>query len=164
MFSFDSLSLKYFFEENYNFINNAVVQKVQLPTRYEIILTIRNVNTRKLYININPKYPHICFIDEKSSKLRNIVIPKQPPMFCMQLRKYINGSKINNFKLIQYDRILEFYFDYFDEIGSLTKICFCVEFMGKYSNAILYNSKNRIIIGSMHNISSEKSDSNRLMG
>ena len=43
MYNFDSLSLKYFFEENFDFICDAIVQKIQLPSRYEIILNIRNL-------------------------------------------------------------------------------------------------------------------------
>ena len=153
MLNFDSLTLKYFFSENYDFIFGSVVQKIQLPSRYEIILNLRNISkseNRKLYININPKYPHICFVDENSLKKRDIAIPKNPPMFCMQLRKYINGSKIKDFRYVEYERILEFYFDYFDEIGSLTRLCLAFEFMGKYSNIILYNASTKIIIGSIH--------------
>lgn len=167
MYSFDSLTLKYFFLENRDFITNSIVQKIQLPSRYEVILNIRNIEqakNKKLYININPKYPHICFIDEASSEKRGIEIPQQPPMFCMQLRKYLSGSKIKDFKLVQYERILEIYFDYFDEIGSLTRLCLAVELMGKHSNIILYNANTKIITGSIHNISQDKSSVREIYG
>ncbi len=169
MKNFDSLTLKYFFEENKDFINGAIVQKIQLPSRHEVILNLRNLQNsnstqKKLYININPKYPHICFVDEESLKKRDIKIPKNPPMFCMQLRKYLNGSKIKDFKLVQYERILEFYFDYFDEIGSISKLCLSVELMGKHSNIILYNTANKIITGSIHNISQDKSSIREIYG
>ena len=167
MYSFDSLTLKYFFQENKDFIQGAIVQKIQQPSRREIILNIRNLEksqNKKLYINIDPKYPHICFIDDKTQDLRNIEIPSAPPMFCMQLRKYLSGSKIKDFKQIEYDRILEFYFDYMDEIGSLTRICLTAEFMGKYSNIILYNAQNKEIIGCCHNVSSDKSQIRELYG
>lgn len=169
MKALDSLTLQYFYFENQNFINGAIVQKIQLPSRYEIILNLRNLNeekpiNKKLYININPKYPHICFINDETIKKRNIEIPQKPPMFCMQLRKYLNGSKIKDFKIVKYERILEFYFDYFDEIGSLTKICFVCELMGKHSNIILYNVQNKTIIGAMHNISSDKSSIREIYG
>ena len=107
MYNFDSLTLKYFYEKNKDFINGAIVRKIQLPSRSEVILSLRdlsNSQNKKLYININPKYPHICFIDDNSSKMRNIEIPIKPPAFCMQLRKYLNGSKIKDFKLVEYER------------------------------------------------------------
>ncbi|MBQ8636276.1 NFACT family protein [bacterium] len=169
MKALDSLTLQYFYQENHDFINGAIVQKIQLPSRHEIILNIRNLNenkpqNKKLYININPKYPHISFINEETSKKRNIQIPTKPPMFCMQLRKYLNGSKIKDFKIIKYERILELYFDYFDEIGSLTRVCLALEFMGKHSNIILYNAQNKTIIGAMHNISADKSSIREIYG
>ena len=167
MYNFDSLTLQYFFDENKDFIKNSVVQKIQLPSRHEIILNIRNIKeakNKKLYININPKYPHICFASEDTLKKRDIEIPKQPPMFCMQLRKYLNGSKIKDFKIVKYERILEIYFDYFDEIGSLTELCLALEFMGKHSNIILYNSKSKTITGSIHNISQDKSSVREIYG
>ena len=167
MLNIDSLSLKYFFDENQDFINGAVVQKIQLPSRFEIILNLRNIKkseNKKLYINVNPKYPHICFVNEFSIKKRDISIPKNPPMFCMQLRKYLNGSKIKSFNIVKYERILEFYFDYIDEIGSLTKLCLVFEFMGKYSNVILYNAVSKVIIGSIHNVSIQKSSIREVFG
>lgn len=167
MYNLDSISLKYFFDEAYDFLLNSIVQKIQLASRYEIILNLRNIKkakNKKLYININPKYPHICFTNETGLEKRNIIIPSKPPMFCMQLRKYLNGSKIKDFKIVEYERILELYFDYFDEIGSITKMCLSLEFMGKHSNIILYNSISKIIIGAMHNISSEKSSVREIFG
>ena len=167
MYNLDSLSLKYFYEENFDFIFGAIVQKIQQISRYEVIFNLRNLKAgvnKKLYININPKYPHVCFIDEAGLEKRNITIPSKPPMFCMQLRKYFNGSKIKEFKIVEYERILEFYFDYFDEIGSLTSLCLSVEIMGKHSNIILYNAKNMMIIGAMHNISADKSSIREIYG
>ena len=169
MNNIDSLTLKYFYDENKDFIDGAIVQKIQLPSRYEVIFNLRNLScnkaqNKKLYININPKYPHICFINDNTASKRDINIPKKPPMFCMQLRKYLNGSKIKDFKLVKYERIFEFYFDYFDEIGSLTRVCLAVELMGKHSNIILYNTSNKIIIGSIHNISQDKSSIREIYG
>ena len=167
MYNLDSLSLKYFYEENFDFIIGSIVQKIQQVSRYEVIFNIRNLiegKNKKLYININPKYPHLCFVDEDSLNKRNVIIPSKPPMFCMQLRKYLNGSKIKDFKLIEYERIIELYFDYFDEIGSLTRLCLAVEIMGKHSNIILYNAQNMVIIGAMHNISPDKSSVREIYG
>ena len=64
MNNIDSLTLKYFYDENKDFIDGAIVQKIQLPSRYEVIFNLRNLSynkaqNKKLYININPKYPHI---------------------------------------------------------------------------------------------------------
>ena len=163
MKNIDSLTLKFFYEENLSFLNGGVIQKIQMPKRTEILFYIRNNGeNRKLYINIDPKYPHLCFIKDKEDYL--IKIPKVPPMFCMQLRKYLEGSKIINFNLVEYDRIFEFYFHSVDEFGIENNLVLSVELMGKYSNVILYNKKTGLIIGSAHNVSSDKSSIREIYG
>ena len=163
MKNLDSLTLKFFYEENADFFNSGVIQKIQMPTRYEILFYIRNNGeNRKLYININPKYPHLCFIKDKEDY--SIKIPKTPPMFCMQLRKYLEGAKIIKACLIPYDRILEFHFSTVDEFGINYSICLSIELMGRYSNVILYNKKTGLIIGSAHNVSADKSQEREIYG
>ena len=165
MHGFDSLSLKYFLKINYNFLKNASVQKVQQPSRREIILNLRsNGQSRKLYININPKYAHICFLTEKTFQMRNLKVPKSPPMFCMQLRKYIEGARIKEITIPDYERILELHFEVYDQIGQLVNLCLALEIMGKHSNVILYDFRSKNILGTAHNISSEKSSIREIYG
>ena len=163
MQNLDSLTLKFFFEENKNFFIGGVIQKIQMPSRKEVIFYIRNLGeNRKLYINIDPKYPHICFIEDKNDYL--LKIPNKPPMFCMQLRKYLEGAKIINAQIVPYERIIEFHFNVFDEFGILNSSILAVELMGKYSNIILYNKKTGLIIGSCHNVSPDKSSIREIYG
>jgi Predicted RNA-binding protein homologous to eukaryotic snRNP len=117
MLNFDFLILKAFLEENINFLQGARLQKIQQPTRQELILLLRNQGkSRKFYININPKFFHICFIGaneglqgEVNEKKRFIEIPSKPPMFCMLLRKYLEGAKIAKASQPEEERILELY-------------------------------------------------------
>lgn len=163
MYNLDSLSLKYLVEENSRFLNGAVVQKIQMPSRREILLSLRNNGeNRKLYINTDPKFAHMNFISKKENY--SIKIPKTPPMFCMLLRKHMEGAKISRVEVAEYERIVEFYFETYDEIGSLFPMCLSAEFMGKHSNAILYNASNKIIAGCVHNISPEKSSVREIWG
>jgi len=158
MITFDIQTLNAFFEENKNFFINARVNKIQQPTRREFILTLRNQSeSKQLYININPKYYHICFMNEDNGKKRLLEIPKQPPMFCMQLRKYLENSKVIRVNLPKNERILELYFESSNNIGDNIYPCLAVELMGKYSNVILYNTDSKIIIGCAHNVGAEKS-------
>ena len=129
MQNLDSLTLKFFFEENANFFIGGVIQKIQMPSRKEIIFYIRNLGeNRKLYINIDPKYPHICFIEDKNDYL--VKIPNKPPMFCMQLRKHLEGAKIIDAQIVPYERIIEFHFNVYDEFGILASSILAVELMG----------------------------------
>ncbi len=165
MINFDSLTLKIFCERNSAYFENARIQKIQQPSRHELIFFIRTKGeTKKLYINFNPQFYHICFINQETEKLRNIQIPKTAPMFCMLLRKYIQNAKILRIEVPKYERIFEIYFEYFDELNEKSQLCLAVELMGKYSNVILYNYDTNVIIGCAHNVSSEKSRERELYG
>ena len=165
MINFDSLTLKIFAQENLDYFLGARVQKVQQPNRSELIFTMRNKGeSRKFYINFNPNFYHLCFMSKENEAKRNISIPKTAPMFCMLLRKYIQNAKITNVVVPNNERILEIYFEYFDELNERLQLCLAIELMGKHSNVILYNYDTNVIIGCAHNVSAEKSRERELSG
>ena len=165
MLSIDSLLLEDFYNENKNFFINARVQKIQQPTRREVILFLRNnAESKKLYININPEYYHLCFMDKENEIKRDIQIPKQPPMFCMLLRKHMEGARILSINKPEYERIIELNFENYNELGDKIEECLSIELMGKHSNIVLYNTDNNIILGCAHNIGEEKSKERELAG
>lgn len=169
MIHIDSLILEEFYNENKDFFENAKVQKIQQPTRKEIILQLRKNaqtggETKKFYININPEYHHVCFMSKDNEKRRCLEIPKQPPMFCMLLRKHMEGAKILKINKPENERILELFFENYNELGDRIEECLSIELMGKHSNIVLYNTDNNIILGCAHNIGSEKSKERELAG
>ncbi len=165
MINFDCITLKAFFEENIDFIIGARLQKIQQPTRRDFIFSLRNNGeSRKLYIDIFPQTYHICFISGVNEERRGLKIPKHPPMFCMLLRKYLEGCKISDAIVIENERIIEFHFETMDEFSEERSLCLCVELMGKHSNMILYDRKTSIIIGCAHNVGAEKSRYRELQG
>ncbi len=165
MINFDSLTLKLFADENIDFFKGAKIQRIQQPSRNELIFVIRSKGkTKKLYINFSPNLYHLCFMSEENEKKRNFVIPKNALMFCMLLRKYIQNAKIINVAVPKYERIFEIYFEYYDELNEKLQLCLAIELMGKHSNIILYNYDTNVIIGCAHNVSSEKSRERELYG
>ena len=164
MITFDYLTLKAFFEENEEFFKGARLQKIQQPTRRDFLLTIRGAETRKLYINIDPQVYHICFLSDETYTKRNIIIPQKPPMFCMLLRKHLEGFRITGVNVPPYERIFEIFFESYNELNEKIKLCLAIELMGKYSNIILYNCDTNIIIGCAHNVGAEKSRDRELAG
>ena len=117
MKNIDYLTIKNFVENNIDFLIGARIQKIQQPTRKDFLFSLRNNGeSRKLYININPQFYHIAFASEENLKRRNILIPKQPPMFCMLLRKYLENAKISKVNQPEFERIIEFYFETYNEI------------------------------------------------
>ncbi len=159
MAKIDSLILKLFEIENRDFLVGSYLQKVRQASKSEIILTFRSGGVVKnISINIAPEFNYIAFTDEIGQ------MPKVAPMFCMLLRKYLQSSRLVDFKVVDYERIIEFHFNSYDEIGSLSPLCLAVELMGKHSNIILYNQKTNVILGCAHNISQEKSSVRELWG
>lgn len=165
MINFDYLALKTFAEENIEFLIDSRLQKIQQPTRRDFIFSFRNrAESRKMYININPSYFHLCFTNDENLKRRDIMFPKQPPMFCMLLRKYIEGAKVQDVRVPYYERILEIDFKSSNEFDENVNLTLAIEMMGKYSNVILYNSDTKIILGCAHNVGSEKSRAREVAG
>lgn len=165
MISFDSSTLKIWIEQNKEFLQGARIQKIQQPTRRDFVFSIRkNGETKKLYFNINPLYYHICFMNKENEAKRLIEIPQKPPMFCMQLRKYLENSLISKVAQPKYERILEFYIETYNELSEKIYLCLAVELMGKHSNVILYNYDTNIILGCAHNVGSEKSREREVAG
>ncbi len=165
MISFDSLILKAFTQENKEFLHGARINKIQQPTRRELIFSMRNQGeTKQLYINITPEMYHVCFMTDENSKKRLIEIPQKPPMFCMLLRKYLNNSRIAKIEQPDGERILELYIETYNEIGDKIYLCLAIELMGKYSNVILYNTDTNIILGCAHNVGADKSQVREVYG
>lgn len=163
MINFDALSLKAWVSENSEYLTGASVRKIQQPSRRELILHLRNNGeNKKLYININPEFFHVCLAEELNK--RGIAIPDVAPMFCMLLRKYIQNGRITEVRQPFGERILELRFEYKDALEEINTLCLAVELMGKYSNIILYNIKTGIIIGCAHNVGEEKSKLRELAG
>lgn len=165
MNNIDYLTIKAFFDRNIDFFIGARLQKIQQPTRRDFIFSLRNNGVaKKLYVNINPQIYHICFMSEINEEKRGLQIPKHPPMFCMLLRKYLEGCRVADARVVENERIFELHFETMDEFSQKRSLCLCIELMGKHSNVILYDRDNLIIIGCAHNIGAEKSRCRELKG
>lgn len=165
MINIDSSTLKIWLDENEEFLTGARIQKIQQPSRRDLIISLRNKSeTKKLYININPKYSHISFMSKENEAKRSLEIPSKPPMFCMLLRKYIENSIISKVCQPEFERIIEFYIETYNELSEKIFLCLAVELMGKYSNIILYNYDTNIILGCAHNVGKEKSREREMAG
>ncbi len=165
MINYNSLMLKNWIGENSDFLTGARIQKIQQPTRRDFVFVIRNKGeSRKFYININPQYYHVCFMSKENELKRFIEIPQKPPMFCMLLRKYLENAVISHVEQPEFERILEFYIETYNELSEKIYLCLAIELMGKYSNVILYNYDTNIILGCAHNVGAEKSREREMAG
>lgn len=165
MINFDSLLLKALIKEIKPILTGGRIRKIRQPSKHEILLAIRSAGQNyNLYVCVDPKYPHVCLLSPEGEALRNFEIPQKPPMFCMLLRKHMEGRKINSAEQPGFERILEIKFAGRSELGEEMPMTLSCEFMGKYGNIVLYNDETNIIKGCAHSVGSEKSRVRELAG
>ncbi len=146
--AFDGIFSHYIIKElNQNLLNGRI-NKIYQISSYELIFVIRaNNQTQKLLISINPNYAR-CHVSKNDYSY-----PKEPPMFCMLLRKHLEGGIIVDITQKDNDRVFIFSIEHLNEIGDKDIKLLIVEIMGKHSNIILLNQKTNIIIDSVKHIS-----------
>ena len=118
----------------------ARIEKVYQPERDEIILQMRSIEGgKRLLINAGSNNARIGFTTLPKEN------PQNPPMFCMLLRKYLQGAKLTSVIQADFDRIAFLGFDTRDEMGFECKRFLVAELMGKYSNLIFADENMKII-------------------
>ncbi len=118
----------------------ARIEKVYQPEKDEIILQMRSFEGgKKLLINAGSNNPRICFSEIQREN------PQNPPMFCMLLRKYLQGAKLVEISQADFDRVAFLGFETRDEMGFECRRYLIAELMGKYSNLIFADENKKII-------------------
>ena len=118
----------------------ARVDKVQQPTREELVLIMRSrEGTYRLLISARAACPRINITP---STIEN---PAQPPMFCMLMRKKLCGARLEGIRQQGMDRVLMLDFEAVSELGDRVRLTMIVEIMGRCSNAILVDGDGKIV-------------------
>ena len=121
------------------------VDKIYMPDKHTVILHIRVTGGyRKLLISIDPGSPRICFAETTAEN------PSMPPSFCMLLRKYLAGSRIEKVTNPGYERIIEITVSNNDELRDRKLYTLTVELMGRFSNLVLINETGKILDSAIH--------------
>ena len=119
---------------------DARVDRIHQPTREEIIIALRwKGGAGKLLLSANAGSPRIHFTETSPEN------PKQPPMFCMLLRKHLGSARLVRMEQVGMDRILHLVFESVNELGDLVELTLAMEIMGRHSNIILIDQNGRII-------------------
>lgn len=118
----------------------ARIEKVYQPERDEIILQMRSFEGgKRLLINAGTGNPRIGFSDLPKEN------PQNPPMFCMLLRKYLQGAKLAEIEQAAFDRVAFLCFETRDELGFPCRRYLIAELMGKFSNLIFADENKKVI-------------------
>lgn len=145
--SLDGIVVKSITDELQSLIIDGKIDKIYQPEQDEIALNIRNKGENfKLLMSASSNNPRIYIT--QSSKIN----PTNPPMFCMLLRKHLQGGKIISIHQPSLERILKIGIQNLDELGIMTTKELVIELMGKHSNIILIEKESKKIIDSIKRI------------
>lgn len=153
----DGVLIKLLTNELSSIVNGSIVTKVSQPSKEEIILTLRKDNRMiPLYISAKSTGARVTVTNLE------IENPFTPPMFCMLLRKYLEGAKIIRCCQEGFERIIFFDFEAYDIYGDKCKLTLVCELMGRYSNILLLDN-NKKIIECLKRVTEEKSKTRPLL-
>lgn len=116
------------------------INKIYQLSNHEILMQIRaGGKNQKLLFSTHSSYARL-----QLTKL-DYQYPDEPPMFCMFLRKHLEGGIIYNIEQINQDRIIKFTIRHMNELGDQMIKFLYIEIMGKHSNLILTDANHRIL-------------------
>ncbi|MDO4742779.1 MAG: NFACT RNA binding domain-containing protein [bacterium] len=121
-------------------LSHMRVEKIYQPFKDEVIIGFRGRSgSRKLLVSVRPSAVRINLTDSVPEN------PAQPPMFCMLLRKYLGKAVLTAVNQPDLERMLEFEFSAYNEMGDEISLKLIVELIPSSANIILVNGEGKII-------------------
>ncbi len=117
----------------------ARIDKVQQPERDKILLSVRGGESLRILIDAGAGSGRL---QQTKMSFEN---PAEPPMFCMLLRKYLTGGRIEAIEQPDWERLAMVNITSRSELGDKVDLRLAVELMGRSSNLVLIGSDGRII-------------------
>ncbi|MER2105511.1 MAG: NFACT RNA binding domain-containing protein [Solibacillus sp.] len=144
--AFDGLFTRAMTHELQQLVSGRIT-KIYQPNALEVVLQIRaNGSNHKLLFSIHPSYARLHFTEQAIDN------PSEPPMFCMLLRKHIEGGFIHAVTQNGTERIIEFLIESKNEIGDDIKRKLTMEIMGRHSNLLLLDAASGKILDSLKHL------------
>jgi len=138
--AFDGVVIASIIHELKDKILGGRIGKVNQPEKDELILTIRhNRVNHKLLLSSMASMPKLHLTQTNKTN------PITAPNFCMLLRKHLVGGVIKSISQPNFERIVEFEIENFDELGVLVTRRLIIEIMGRHSNIILTSEDHMIM-------------------
>jgi predicted ribosome quality control (RQC) complex YloA/Tae2 family protein len=144
--SFDGVVTRAAVHELQSLIGGRVAKIYQVqPT--ELIFQIRKPGQNyRLLVSAHSQFARIQLTEESYDH------PKEPPMFCMLMRKHLDGSIVEHIRQHDLERIVTIDLKTTDEIGDISYKRLVIEIMGRHSNIILLDCKKNKIFDSIKHI------------
>lgn len=115
------------------------IDKIQQPAKELLLLTVRkDRENKKLLISCTGGKARVHLTSQDYEN------PKEPPMFCMLLRKHLTGAEILSIEQPNDDRILIFHLSNADVFGRGASFELVCEMLGRSPNVILCDESKHI--------------------
>ncbi|NEU29430.1 fibronectin/fibrinogen-binding protein [bacterium LRH843] len=143
--SFDGFMTRAISNELVQLLTSGRISKIYQPYKTELIFTIRaKGRNHQLLLSANANFARVHLTNEKYDN------PQVPPMFCMLLRKHLEGSVIEKIEQLNMERVIIFHLRTRDELGDEAEQKLYVEIMGRHSNISLVDQHGQIIDSIKH--------------
>ncbi|MEI4788986.1 NFACT RNA binding domain-containing protein [Bacillus sp. FJAT-53060] len=146
--SFDGIFTYGMTNELQDTLTGGRISKIHQPYKHELIFHIRaNGRNHKLLLSAHPSYARVQLTEHHYDN------PSEPPMFCMLLRKHLEGGFIERFEQVGFDRVIVLHVRSRNEIGDEQTRKLYIEIMGRHSNLILVEDETQQIIDGLKHLS-----------
>ena len=143
--AFDGITIANLIYDMNQKIQNGRISKIAQPEPDELLLTIKGNNGQyRLVLSASASLPLVYFTDDNKPS------PMTAPNFCMLLRKHIANGRILSITQPDFERIISFDIEHYNELGDLAQKKLIIEIMGKHSNIIFVDDEGRIIDSIKH--------------
>ena len=136
----DTATVSALAEELSERLTDGRIEKIQQPEKDLLLLTIRaEGENRKLLIRAAGPNARVHLTEQSFEN------PKEAPMFCMLLRKYLTGARIRSIEQPNGDRLIAFRLESRNELGDSAELGLITELMGRAANVVLVGADGRIL-------------------
>lgn len=143
----DGVTLNYLVKELAPQLIGARIDKIFQPEKDEIHFVLRQQGTRRLLLSTNATSARFHLTQETKKN------PTSPPMFCMILRKHLEGGKLVSLHQGELERVVTFNIQNYNELGDLVTLQLHLEIMGKHSNLVLVDPASGAILDGLRRYS-----------
>ena len=139
-------------------LTDSRVDKIYQPQKEELVFCLRGKSgVQKLLFCARVQSPRVHLTENVPEN------PASPPMFCMLLRKHLQGAKLTAVRQTGFERALFFDFVTRNEMGDLVTLTLACEMMGRNSNLVLYRADTKKIVDAVRRVDFETSETRPIL-
>ncbi len=139
--AYDSLVLSAVVDELNKTLLSARIEKIHQPAKHDVVILFHSPKGKyKLVLSADARLARAHLSQHSREN------PLTPPLFCMVLRKHLEGGRLIRISQPDFERVLHLHIESMDELGRLTEKVLICEIMGKHSNVVLIDSATDTIL------------------